>query len=238
MKKASFSALLYREYAVCTKTLGICAITSLIFTLFPILIALSLRFGNLAMLPASIIGEIRVHNDIMLKLYAVICPCMLSLSVSETSVNDTMSKWDHFRRSTPVSPARMALAKYVFLAIMVAVSLICAIAALAAFSVCMDTSISRSDMGLILLSITIILIMSILAQLFIMLLRSVDKGMLAMIAALAVPIFLMQKQLPSISIEGVLSFAADYLSLFPVIIGMTMVMGFCLTTLLYKRRGD
>ena len=110
-KKASFPALLYRELLLCRKVLITYLITSLIFLLIPVLVILSLRYGNLTMLPEFIVADLRANNDLILVLCAVLSPCMLVMSLSESSVFDAQIKWDRFRRSTPVKPAQMALAK-------------------------------------------------------------------------------------------------------------------------------
>ena len=236
MKHASFAALIYREYAICKKALCMTLISVPIFSALPILIALSLRFGNLAMLPDIIITDIRSNNDLILKLNSIIAPCMLSISVSEAAVLDTNSKWDNFRRSTPVSPARMAMAKYVFYAIILALSFLLAVISLGVFTLSMDIPMVKSDIAIILLFITSILIMSVLSQAFIMLFRSVDKGMLVMMASVAVPILLLGRKPFSMTAEGILGFAERNLLLFPLVMGITLVIGFALTALLYKRR--
>ncbi len=236
MKHASFAALLYREYAICKKALCTTLISVPIFSALPILFALSLRFGNLAMLPEAILADIRTNNDLMLKLFAVITPCMLCLSVSESAIHDVMPKWEHFRRSTPVSPMRMALAKYTFYAMMLVGSFLFAVAALSIFTIAMDIPMLKSDFGVILMIITVICIISVSAQFFITLFRSVDKGMLAMMVSMALPALLYANPNRSITAKAILGFAERNLPVFPVIIGIVLVIGFGLTTLLYKRR--
>ena len=71
-KKASFTALLYRELLLCRKGLVGYGVSALVFTLFPILVILSLRCGNLTMLPEYIEADIRANNDLMLTLRALL----------------------------------------------------------------------------------------------------------------------------------------------------------------------
>ena len=236
MKNTSFAALLYREYVICKKALLTALISVPIFSALPILMALSLRYGNMAMLPSNIVSDIRANDDLLLKLNTVIVPCMLYLSVVETAIHDVMPKWEHFRRSTPVSPMRMALAKYAFYAIILAVSFLLAVAALWFFTLATDISMLKTDFALILLLITPICILSVSAQFFITLFRSVDKGMLAMMASLALPALLYANPNRSTTAEIVLAFAERNLPVFPVIMVIVLVIGFVLTTLLYKRR--
>ena len=236
MKNSSFSALIYREYLICKKNLHTALISIPIFSVMPLLIALSLRLGNLTMLPESIVADIRAHSDLLMKMYAVIVPCMLCISVAEAAAYDSKLNWDYFRRTTPVSPARMALAKYVFYAMLIVVSFLLAVIALTLFTLTMDTPIRKTDIALILLFITCFCAMSVVAQLYIMLLRSVDKGMLAMLATLAAPIMLLMKEDSRFTAESFLTFGAQILPLFPVLLFMILAFGFSVTTLLYKRR--
>ena len=236
MKHASFAALIYREYVICKKALCMTLISVPIFSALPILVALSLRFGNLAMLPQVIVADLRANGDLLLKLYAIIAPCVMCLSVSEAAIHDAMPKWGRFRRSTPVSPARMALAKFALYAIVLAVSFLLAVAALWVFTRSMDIPMLKTDIALILLLITAICTLSVLAQIFIMLFRSVDKGMLAIIACTALPVLLYRGKHLNFTAEAVLGFAERNLCVFPVIMAITLIIGFALTALLYKRR--
>ena len=236
MKHGNFSALVYREYLICKKNLLTALISTPIFSVMPILFALSFRYGNLAMLPASIIADIRAYDDILMKMFAIIPPCILCISIAEAAAHDAMTEWDSFRRSTPVSPARMALAKYVFYAIIIALSFSLAVIALALFALAMNISILKTDIAVIFLLITVIGTMSVLAQIYVMLFRSVDKGMLALIATIAAPIVLLLKESNHFTAESILGFAEESLFLFPMLLAVILFMGFAMTSLLYKRR--
>ena len=130
----------------------------------------------------------------------------------------------------------MALAKYAFYAIILAVSFLLAVAALWIFTLAMDISMLKTDFALILLLITPICILSVSAQFFITLFRSLDKGMLAMMVSMALPASLYANPNHSITAKAILGFAERNLPVFPVIMGIALVIGFVLTTLLYKRR--
>ena len=94
----------------------------------------------------------------------------------------------------------------------------------------------KTDFALILLLITPICILSVSAQFFITLFRSLDKGMLAMMVSMALPALLYVNPNHSITAKAILGFAERNLLSFPVIVGIALVIGFVLTTLLYKRR--
>lgn len=236
-KKASFTALLYRELLLCRKGLVTYGVSALVFTLFPILVILSLRCGNLTMLPEHIEADIRANNDLMLTLHAVICPSMLVMVLSESSVFDAQIKWDRFRRSTPVKPAQMALAKYVLYGIAILVSAAVSIAMMALCHGLLGSPMTVTDMAVIMTIITIITMLCVPVQVFIMLLRSIDKGMLAMLGCSMAGVFLIPREKRNaFSVEGLLKAAEKLLPLTPVILIGILLLGFGLTTFIYARR--
>ena len=236
-KKASFPALLYRELLLCRKSLMTHMVSTLIFTMMPILVILSLRYGNLVMLPEHIVADIRANNDLMLTLYAVICPSMLVMAVAESAVFDTQIKWDRFRRSTPVKPARMALAKYALFVILLLASVVISIAVMVLCHGLLGTPVLKTDIAVILAIITLTTLMCVLSQVFIMLFRSVDKGMLAMIGCIAAVIFLLpEKWKATLSLDRMLRAAEALLPLTPVVLMGILLLGVVLTTFIYARR--
>ena len=58
-KNGSFSALLYRELLLLRKSLTTYLIMTFIYCLMPVLVILSIRYGNLAMLPEHFLNNIR-----------------------------------------------------------------------------------------------------------------------------------------------------------------------------------
>lgn len=237
MKKASFTALLYREYLLCRKSLRVYAVSCLIFTLIPIMVIFSLRWGNLTMLPENIVADIRADNDLMLTLFVVICPCMLMIAVSESAVFDAKIQWDRFRRSTPVKPAKMALAKYALFLILLLLSAAVCAALMALSHWLLGTPVMKTDIAVIVALITGISMLSVMAQVFIMLFRSVDRGMLVMLGCAAAVIFLIPgKWRASFSVERLLGGAEALLPITPVILLGILTIGFGLTTFIYARR--
>ena len=236
-KKASFPALLCRELLLCRKSLMTHMVSTLIFTMMPILVILSLRYGNLAMLPEHIVADIRANNDLMLTLYAVICPSMLVMAVAESAVFDTQIKWDRFRRSTPVTPLRMALAKYALVSILLVLSAVVAVGMIGLCTSLLGTSMTKTDISMIMALITIINMMCVVSQTFIMLFRSVDKGMLAMLGCSVAVFFLIPREWgANITADRLLSGAEALLPWTPVILMGILFLGVVLTTVIYARR--
>lgn len=236
-KKGSFAALIYREVLLSKKSLVTYLVSAAIFSVIPILVILSIQYGNMAMLPENILADIRSNDDIMLKLYAVVSPCMMVLSLSESSVFDAQIKWDRFRRSTPVTPVWMALAKYVLYLSVLMVSVVLSVSVMGLCHALLGTPMTKTDLAVIMALIMVVSILSVLAQVFIMTFRSMDTGMLAMIGCVAAVVFLIPKEWrDNVSVERLLSSAESLLPLTPVIIALTLALGFGLTVCIYRRR--
>ena len=236
-KKASFAALLYRELLICKKSLMAYAVSTVIFTLIPILFILSLRWGNLTMLPESIVADIRAYNDLMLTLYATVCPSMLGMAIAESAVFDTQIKWDRFRRSTPVKPGQMALAKYVLFLILLLASVVVSASAAGLCHGLLGSPVMKTDIAVIMALITIVSFLCVTAQVFTMLFHSMDKGMLAMIGCAAAVMFLVPAEWKaSMNEETLLIGVEKLLPLTPLILMGILLLGFGVTTFIYARR--
>lgn len=187
MKKPSFAALLYRELLLMKNSLLAGAIGALIFILFPVLVLLSFRFGNLKLIfpEDAIAGSMNV-----IKLMPVMAASMFAMIPSDAASNDiTKPIWDHFRRSTQVSAVRLALAKTVMNIIGIAVSLIISIPLTYIIAYSAGATVTNNDIGLSLLFIAIMALMSVVFGAAIYLFKSVDKGGLAMTGFMFATVF-------------------------------------------------
>ncbi len=187
MKKPSFAALLYRELLLMKKPLLACGISSLIFILFPVLVLLSFRFGNLRL----IIPEDAISGSMnIIKLIPVMAASMFAMLPLDTATKDiTKPIWDYFRRSTQVSAARLALAKTVMNIIGMAVSLIISIPLTYIIAYAAGTTVTGNDIGLSLLFITFMALMSVVFGAAIYFFKSVDKGGLVMTGFMFAAVF-------------------------------------------------
>ncbi len=178
MKKPSFAALLYRELLLVKKSLLVGGIMSSTFILFPILILLSFRFGNLRL----IMPEDAISGSVsIIKLMPVMAASMFAMLPSDTATKDiTKPVWEHFRRSTQVSALRLALAKTVMTIIGIAVSLIISIPVTYIIAYAADTTVTGNDIGLSILFIGFMALMSVVFGGAIYFFKSVDKGGLVM----------------------------------------------------------
>ena len=178
MKKPSFAALLYRELVLMKKLLLSYSIGSLIFILFPVLILLSFRFGNLKL----IIPEDAISGSMtIIKLMPIMAAGMFAMLPSDAASKDIAKPiWDYFRRSTQVSAARLALAKTVMNIIGLAISLIISIPLTYIIAYAAGTTVTGNDIGLSLLFVTFMDFMSVVFGAAMYFFKSVDKGGLFM----------------------------------------------------------
>ncbi len=187
MKKPSFAALLYRELLLMKKSLLVSGTGSLIFILFPVLILLSFRFGNLKL----IIPEDAMSGSMtIIKLMPIMAAGMFTMFPSDVATKDiTNPIWDYFRRSTQVSAARLALAKTVMNIIGIAVSLAISIPITYIIAYAAGTTVTGNDIGLSLLFVTFMEFMSVVFGAAIYFFKSVDKGGLFMSGITAACVF-------------------------------------------------
>lgn len=187
MKKPSFAALLYRELLLIKKLLLSYSICSLILILFPVLVLLSFRFGNLKL----IIPEDTMSGSMtIIKLMPIMAAGMLAMLPSDAASKDiTKPIWDYFRRSTQISAARLSLAKTVMNIISMAVSLIISIPLTYIIAYAAGTTVTGNDIGLSLLFITFMDLMSVVFGAAMYFFKSVDKGGLFMSGLTATFVF-------------------------------------------------
>lgn len=236
-RKGNFLALVYREFLLCRKSLITYAVMGLIFSMIPILVILSLRYGNLATAPDYIVAQLRENNGWMLKIGAVICPCMLCMAGPESSVHDTRVRWEQFRKSTPVTPVVMAMAKYVCYGMQIVGSFVAGVAIMGLCTSLLETKMQREEIAVIALLVLCYCMFGIVAQVFIMLLCSLDKGMVATIgvAAIGVLAFPEEWKIKLVS-DGLITCAAKLLPVIPILMAMILLTGFVMTVLIYTRR--
>ncbi len=187
MKKPSFGALLYRELLLIKKSLLIGGITSLLFILFPVLILLSFRFGNLKL----ILPEDAISGSMtIIKLMPVMAAAVFTMLPSDTATQDvTKPVWELFRRSTQVSALRLALAKTVMCSIGMGLSLIISIPVTYIIAYAAGATVTINDIGLSMLFVAFMALMSVVFGAAIYFFKSVDKGGLVMTGFMFAAVF-------------------------------------------------
>ncbi len=248
MKKPSFAALLYRELVLMKKLLLAYSIGSLIFILFPVLILLSFRFGNLKL----IIPEDAISGSMtIIKLMPIMAAGLFAMLPSDAASKDIAKPiWDHFRRSTQVSAVRLALAKTVMNIIGLAVALTISIPLTYIIAYAAGTTVTGNDIGMSLLFVTFMDLMSVVFGVAMYFFKSVDKGGLFMsgitaacVIGFMIPITDELNKLPpghaerDVIMEAYLNDAITNLSPFtPLMLIGVILIQFALLLFVFKRR--
>lgn len=189
MKKGSFTGLLYREYY-----LGkISYKTALLFYLGSVLLGwlmlLSVKYGNFGLLfgkdlkggiiknkeASEILGLTIILTMKFLTLMSAALMCTVS---ADTAGKDIMTKWNRFEHCTPITPMRFAAVKTVSSAIQTTLGAILSVVYLFTMDLALGEKLTYGDISLIAVTIAVMSMISILAQIFVTLLKSVDKGWL------------------------------------------------------------
>ena len=244
MNKTSFGALLYREYVLSKKNAFMTIIASALIMLISLLISVSMKVGNLAHADDVIIREV-FSNTRLLGIYA---SCfIMCISVEATMKDETSNIWKLFRKSTPVSPFKLSLAKFTLIFIFLLLSAAFAGVYLLADSAISGLPVAFSDITMLTLVLAVISLMIAVQVVCATLTGSTDKGGLMSIfimAAVLIPaIKTIKGKLPadegrSLS-ETLKSFSDMSVSIFPLVcifIAAVFIIGFVVTALLYKRR--
>ena len=251
MKKGSFSALLCRELICVRKSMKSYIIMMLIMVPMPFLCLLSFRHGNLGMLIPEDAQWIFLGVDgFSLKLFVLAGGAALAMCSSDSMGCDIATRWDHFRRSTPVPPVKMALAKITVQAMFSAAAIVISTLLIWLMDIALGASFSAADAAMSLAVVAAITLLSVLALLFVTAFKSVDKGMLILMGclmAIVTPISLYnknnepssgaadQERMTQIT-EKAMDICNDLLPFLPFILIGTLALGVAGLTLLYKRR--
>lgn len=248
MKKGAFSGLLYREWVLIKKPLIITVITSLSTIILAFLVVLSFRYGNLALLDENLKTAIFGDFAFIVKALPVLAVSILVSAPSDSAVSDTNIKWERFRRTTPVSCLRLALAKYTILTALTLLAAGAGIGVMALMCLTMGAAFTASNAAVSLVLLAAVVIFSVAMQVAVTYFKSPDKAGMAvsgvMIACLF-PITAANRDIFSADNSAMSSMErldilterfADILPAVPLVIAAALVLGLIATTMIYKRR--
>lgn len=248
MKKGAFSGLLYREWVLIKKPLIITAITSLSSAILAFLVLLSFRYGNLALLDENLKTAVFGDFAFIIKALPVLAVSILVSAPSDSAVIDTNIKWERFRRTTPVSCLRLALAKYTILAALNLLAAGGALGVMALMCAAMDTAFTASDAAVSLVLLAAVVIFSVAMQVAVTYFKSSDKAGLTVsgvMLACLFPIIAANRDIISADDSAMSSMErldiltkrfADVLPVVPLVIAAALALGLFATTMIYKRR--
>ncbi len=208
-----------------------------------ILVALSFRIGNLAMLPSDIReGFDKINNGASLPMLAILSGMSMS-SAAASSDTEGFGLWRMFRRSTPVSSLKFAAAKYITLFIYLIISFVSALILSVLFCAAAEIPLTLEVFAVMTACVEATLLFSAAMTVIQAAFRSSgDKAGLILTAALVVPFsvigtFLTVNEIdPGITPESVTGFCADILPFSPLILAVIFAAAIFLTAAAYKRR--
>lgn len=247
MKRAPLKYLVYREFYMVKRNSLIATIVFLGVALICILVQLSMEMGNLS--------KLSPENMEMLKEVIHVYICYLPIGVSgmifgavcEGALKEVSQIWQRFRLSTPVSKWRFALAKHIIIIIMFGLSLILSFGYMVTIFAIKNEKITINDISITIIILLAALLLEILTQIFIILFRSMEKALLAIMGISFVAIWViffkvgakmvLTMEENTITLTEVIGeWCMSILPYTPVILIIIMMVGFVATALLYKRR--
>ena len=262
MKRSSFTGLLYREYYLSRSSYLSALITFLVCALLGILMMLSFRFGNLGLLFGDMSGKgggiiegkalpsfIRALGTVFIKYFPPLMTYIFVITSANTAAKDILTSWNRFEHSMPVTPLRFAAVKTTATAMSLAVSLILSWAYFFIIHSVSEIAFTYRDMSAVVFCLAFGTVISILAQIFITLLKNRDMGFLCSIAAFLIPTVIistkngMEEEMKitidtdtASMISGLIDKAWKLLPLMLTIIAVLFAGLFISMYLLYKRR--
>lgn len=241
MKKGSFKCLVMREFYMCRKSVIPGLIAFMAFAGLVILLQLSFKVGNLALLPQEFGAE-------FLEMFQTICFFPVALAnvvldgTARSSADEGAAKWKRFRLATPVHPVRFAAAKYTIMVIQLMVSVLLVGIYVKIVDVMKVVTVDKDFVAISMMIFLVMIIYAVAMQVLSMFFCSVDKaGMVLMGVGLACMVLFFSDietgaGADKLLYEQFVNFCRSFMLYVPLCIVATFATGFGATTMLYKRR--
>lgn len=187
MRIRSLKYLVYRDFYLARKTLLVNAIFGLCLMVFGILVSLSSRYGNLALVPDNykdILDDIMFMFSCFVPVYAC---AGVGISVTETMQFECDKKWRSFRLTTPIGGYMFALARYIVILGTVSVCMGIALLYMWGNSLITGEPVSGKGIAFMLVLTFVFLMFSLLMQILVQLLGAADRAGIA-IVILMIPV--------------------------------------------------
>lgn len=235
-------ALVYRELMRSRKKVIYTLFTSVSVALLFILVALSFRVGNLAILPQDMRDKFfDLNNTVSLPMLAFLGGIIMMSAASADSECDRL--WRMFRTSTPVTPLKFAAAKYIMQGCWLIVSMVCAFLFSWLFCLAADIGFSLENLAAAVGCLEAVLFLSVVFQVMQSFMRtSHDKAGLVLAAVFVLPVavvgFVCTENDIDLGItpEKLTELCVVLLPFAPLIVAGIFAAGVLLTAAAYKRR--
>ncbi len=258
IRRGKIGALLYREVYLAKKDLRVGMIMFFAFALFCFLVMMSFEYGNIGKMIHYVFGEpeteearqaiqektdaMRASVFFMMKILPVIMGGQGIMAELSVSGRDELVSWKRFMRCTPVTPAKRAVTKIVMYMIYFCISIVLSFLYMNIVGAVQGTGVTSGEYALALTAISFIAAFTVLGNIYTMLLHSIEKGMLALLGTIMVPIWIfafingMDKHGKEIEFDSIVSFCEALMPFLPFIVLGVFAIGFAVIYGLYKRR--
>ena len=258
IKRGKFGNLLYREVYLAKKDMRLGTILFFAFALFCVLIMISFEHGNIGKFIQYTFGnaeteEARLLNEekisamresifALMKLLPVMMGCQFLMAGVDVSGRDELVSWQRFARCSPVSPVRRAAAKTVMSLIYLCISIVLAVLYMNIVGAVQGTGVTSGEYALALSVVALMALFCTLGQIYTMILHSTEKGMLALLGTIMVPMWIfafvngMGKHNEEIEMNSIIEFCETLMPFLPLIVLGVFALGFAAMYGLYKRR--
>lgn len=242
--KAPFRYLVYREAVMSLKYLKSSIIGFMSISVMFLLFRLSMECGNLA--SAFDFGEEvgAIVNPMLIgfDLTPVVMLGAMLMSLAESDEHETAVGWRRFRMTLPVSPWKYALAKFTFVAIILAAAMVLGIIYMAISCSISGTAFDGRMIGMILVIFTMMLAFAMLMKILVFVFGSMEKAGIAavFISLFAVAPIMFRKdrnEAPNLNaMNELFDKAAELAPFMPLIMIGLLGLGYVVTALMLKRR--
>ena len=258
MKTGKFTALVYRELYLARKSWIGGIVSFLLAALICWLILLSYDYGNIGKILSEVMvsGDGTIAPDVpdiienmrrSMYLFVQFLPAVMSMqffiSASDIAAKDTLTCWCRFEHCTPVTPMRFAAVKLALNVLLLAVSFALGATYMYTVGLVSGYGYSYSNFSMFMLIYVVLSAFCIISQIFVLLLKNRDKGMLATMAVVVLPLAVLSfinGQSSGAEEENTfdtLINAAETLCPYtPLIISGMLILLFAAMYFLYKRR--
>lgn len=243
MKKGNFKGLLFREYYVARKNYGYNLLGFLILVILALLAMLSFKCGNLHRYNHLMDADSKNSLNMMIKFVpAYMATCFFG-GASDAIPKDEKTGWRRFRTACPVTPFRLALAKYTCLMITLLFSFSLTFGWLGLHSLLTGMPLTLKDVTTTMVLYSIAVIIIIYMTNICIWARTLEKALIVLMVTVYGGIFIVFMKFPQLmdpstidKIDELLSSGTKFLPFTPLIITGAFILGIFCTTMLYKRR--
>ena len=240
MKKGTFKGLLFREFYIARKNYGYNLIAYFTMAFIGLMALLSYECGNLNRYTHLINADLKNIIDAMIKFTPAFTGACFFGGASDATPNDEKTAWRRFRTASPVTPFRLALAKYVCLFLSLIISFALTFGWLGLYSLLTGTSLSKMDLGITVTIYAVSVLLIIYMQNIIIWVRTLERTIIVLMItsySIIIPILLKNPELLTTEgLDKLKGFCIKLIPFTPLIIPIAFILGILCTTILYRRR--